>query len=118
MLREPRYKVDIQVDYVTKDLFVANRVSNISRGGVFIQTPLPLHSEVELRFTLPDSEVTIGAKGLVVWNYDVRKDSSHLVCGSGIRFTEMAPQHRALLEAYLEKLARPPATPGLRADAH
>lgn len=109
MSREPRYKVEIQVDCSTKDLFLANRVTNISRGGVFIETQLPYDSEVDLQFRLEEPDVTIRAKGRVVWNYDMKQGSVHVVVGSGIRFTEMDPGQRALLQAYLDHL---PASPG------
>ena len=114
MSREPRYSVEIHVDCATRDLFLANRVTNISRGGLFIDTRLPLDSEVELRFTLPEPPITIGARGRVVWNYDMRQGSMQLIPGSGIRFTEMEPAHRALLDSYLKKLV-PPRTEVQRA---
>lgn len=117
--RGPRYSVAIQVNCATRDLFLANRITNISRGGLFIEAVLPLDAEVDLSFTLPDSDVTIGAQGRVVWTYDMRKDSIRLVAGSGIRFVGMPPEERQLLERYLEKL---PPTPSAHeapaAEAH
>jgi hypothetical protein len=104
--REPRYDVEIRVDCATRDLFVSNRMMNISRGGFFIEATLPLHSEVELVFRVPDSGVPISAKGCVLWNCDMKKGSSRLVAGSGIKFTEMAPQHRQLLESCIVALAQ------------
>ncbi len=102
--RELRYRVDIRVDFATRDFFLANRITNISRGGVFIETQLPIHSEVDLRMTLPDTRVTIGARGRVIWNYDMRQGSMRLVAGSGIKFTEIEAEDRALLDSYLSKL--------------
>ena len=104
--REPRYRVEIRVDCATKDLFVSNRMMNISRGGFFIEANLPLHSEVDLVFRVPDSGVPISAKGCVLWNCDMKKGSTRLIAGSGIKFTEMAPQHRQLLESCLISLAQ------------
>jgi uncharacterized protein (TIGR02266 family) len=106
MLREPRFSVDIQVDCATKDLFLANRITNIGRGGVFIEAQFPLQTEVHLRLTFPDTGTSIDVKGHVVWNYDMRKGTTRLVRGSGIRFTEMDPEDRAQLEKYLEDLER------------
>jgi uncharacterized protein (TIGR02266 family) len=106
--REPRYSVSINVDYSTRDMFLASRVTNLSRGGLFIESrhPLPIQSEIDLTFTLPEFQITICAKGRVVWNYDMRKGTHRLITGSGIRFTDISPEHRMILEAYLEKLAR------------
>lgn len=104
--REPRYKVDIRVDCATRDLFVSNRMMNISRGGFFIEANLPLHADVDLVFRVPQSGVPISAKGCVLWNCDMKKGSTRLIAGSGIKFTEMAPQHRQLLESCLVALAQ------------
>lgn len=98
-----RYEVDITVDCQTRNMFTAHRVTNISSGGLFIAAaqPLPLYSEVLLRLTL-DGATTIEARGKVIWNYDVRKDASAIVAGSGIKFLDLRPEHRARLEAYLQ----------------
>jgi uncharacterized protein (TIGR02266 family) len=105
--RPSRYQLDIPVNCSTSSFFVSNRVTNISRGGLFIQStdPLPLHAEVDLAFTLPDTGATILATGRVIWNYDMAKGSARLLPGSGIKFIDMAPGDRALLEECLEKLA-------------
>jgi hypothetical protein len=54
-MREPRHRVDIEVDETTSGMFTAARVSNLSRGGLFIETgrPLPLQAPVELALKLP-----------------------------------------------------------------
>jgi len=104
--REDRFEVDIAVDCSTKHLFLSNHVSNISRGGLFIQspTPMPLDSEVALVLRLPGYPRPILAKGRVVWHYDVRKGTSRIVPGSGIRFVDIPAGDRALLEDYLSRL--------------
>ncbi len=107
--RIPRYSVAIEVNCSTRELFVANRITNISRGGVFIEKVLPLDAEVDLTFSLPGPNVTIGAKGRVVWTYDIRKDSFHLIQGSGIRFVGMPAEEQLVLEDYLQKLTPIPS---------
>jgi len=102
----PRYEVSIPVDCTTRHLFVSNQVCNIARGGLFIrsETPLPLQAEVSLVLHLPGTEQCIRATGRVIWNYDMRKGTVHIVVGSGIRFTDMPRSDRALLEKYLAGL--------------
>jgi type IV pilus assembly protein PilZ len=102
-----RYEVTIPVDCSTQQIFLSNHVCNISRGGLFIRSdhPLPLQAEVSLVLELPDG-VRIRATGRVIWNYDVVKGSSQIIPGSGIRFVEMSPQDRTVLEAYLKRLAQ------------
>lgn len=105
--RNRRYKVNIRIDCATRDMFVSNRVTNISRGGVFVASdhPIPFNSEVDLRLVLPQSQVTIAARGRVVWTYDVQRTTGRLVPGAGIKFIDMSPADRALIEQYLEGLA-------------
>ncbi len=100
-----RFSVDIKVDCATKDMFVSNRVMNISRGGLFIASdqPLPISSPVSLTLSLGDGD-TIEAQGRVIWNYDIRKGSSKVIPGSGIKFLDLSPEHAARLERYLDGL--------------
>jgi uncharacterized protein (TIGR02266 family) len=107
-VRGPRFEVDIEVDCATREMFVANQVTNISRGGLFIRSahPLPINSEVELRLHIPGADPPIAVHGRVVWNYDMAKGTTHLVAGSGIRFLDLSPRDRAALERYLDELAR------------
>ncbi|MBI3995245.1 MAG: PilZ domain-containing protein, partial [Nitrospirae bacterium] len=46
--KDLRIDVNIKVDYSTKGMFVSNYVTNLSKGGVFIQTndPLPIQSQI------------------------------------------------------------------------
>jgi uncharacterized protein (TIGR02266 family) len=106
MSRPDRYRVDIPVNLSTRGHFVSCRITNIARGGVFIQSahPLPFDSEVELVFALP-GEGSIRATGRVIWNYDMAKGSIRLLFGSGIKFVGMAAEDRARLESCLETLA-------------
>jgi uncharacterized protein (TIGR02266 family) len=105
--QHPRYDVKIKVDYRTMDMFLSNYVTNISKGGVFIQTenPLPLQSEIHLTLSLPELGATIEAKGKVAWTYDIKKGTSHIAPGMGIKFVDLPPQQKTLLEDYLKKLS-------------
>jgi len=110
--KDARFEVKIKVDYSTKDIFVSNYVTNLSKGGVFIETktPLPVQSEIRLTFILPEFNVKIEAKGKVVWTYDVKKGTSKVVSGMGIKFTDLSPENKAQIEEYLMKLSQPSAT--------
>jgi type IV pilus assembly protein PilZ len=113
-MREPRYAVDISVDETTTEIFTGGRVTNISRGGLFIETsnPLPLQTAVDLVLRLPEIATVIKLSGRVVWTYDVRRTTSRLMTGSGIKFMDMSPDQRDVLEGYLARIVRedePPA---------
>lgn len=105
--KDRRFDVKIKVDYSTKGMFVSNYVTNLSKGGVFIQTedPLPLQSRIHLTFTLPEFNVTIKAKGKVAWTYDIKKGTSAIIPGMGIKFTDLSAEHKALIEDYIGKLS-------------
>jgi len=107
-----RYPVDLRVDYTTRDAFVANRVSNLSQGGLFIatETPLPVQSELDLVLTLQDDAERIRARGRVIWNYDIRKGTSRLIAGMGIRFVDLSPDDRRRLVDFIATL-RPASVP-------
>jgi len=102
----PRYLVDLTVDCSTRDAFVSNRVTNLSRGGLFIRSdrPLPIATEVDLTLRLPDSQTSIRARGRVVWNYDIPRGTARLVSGMGIRLLDMKPEEQQKLVAYLDTL--------------
>jgi len=104
---DPRYVISIPVNCSTRHLFVASHVCNISRGGLFIRSevPLPLNTEVALELSLPERERSIRATGRVIWNYDIQKGTSHIMPGSGIRFIGMSVSDRATLETYLAGLS-------------
>lgn len=105
--KDTRLDVTIKVDYSTKGMFVSNYVTNLSKGGVFIQTddPLPIQSQINLTFTLPELNITIEAKGKVTWTYDIKKGTSAIISGMGIKFTDLTAEHKALIEDYISKLS-------------
>lgn len=110
-MREPRHSVDILVDETTTSLFTAGRVTNISRGGLFIETraPLPIQSMVDLALHLPQIRTVLNVQGRVVWTYDVKKKTSQLMTGSGIKFVGMSAAQQQVLESYIASIAPPDA---------
>jgi uncharacterized protein (TIGR02266 family) len=106
-MREPRYHVDIQVDEQTSSMFTAGRVTNISRGGLFMETPtpLPIKSRVDIALQLPEIRTVLHVHGRVVWTYDVRRSNSQIMTGTGIKFEDMSPEQRQVLEWYLLRVA-------------
>lgn len=117
MRLHPRYDVDLRVDATTKDAFLSNRVSNISRGGLFLDTQsLPIGSEVMLTLKLGDTGGAIEALGQVAWSCDMRKDSIRVVSGSGIRFLWMPAGDLTQLQRFLDKLEQSAVSPAPGGD--
>ena len=93
--QEPR--VTINKDFESFDAFIHEYVTNISRTGAFVKSkePLPVGTEVNLKFTVVMDEVeTIEGVGEVV---RVQKDPP----GMGVVFTELSQYSKHLLSQLL-----------------
>jgi uncharacterized protein (TIGR02266 family) len=96
-------RVTINKEFESFDAFIQEYVTNISRSGVFIksQTPLPIGTRVNLRFTvIMDDIETIEGVGEVV---RVEKDGSGPggVSGMGVVFRELSAYSKDLIEKLL-----------------
>jgi len=90
-------RVTINKEFDSFDQFIQEYVTNISRSGAFIKThdPLPVGSEVNLRFTvIMDDIETIEGIGEVV---RVEKDPP----GMGVVFRELSAYSKDLIEKLL-----------------
>lgn len=96
-------RVTINKEFDSFDQFIKEYVTNISRSGAFIKTtePLPVGSEVDLRFTvIMDDIETIEGIGTVV---RVESDPP----GMGVVFKELSSYSRGLIEKLLTFKAQP-----------
>ena len=98
--RSPRVVADVKVDYRTIGSFITDYTQNISKGGLFIQTSLPLEvgARVRLRLTLPGGDVPFGIDGIVKWVATTREKDNHLP-GMGIEFVDFDEYTQQKLEA-------------------
>lgn len=90
-------RVTINKEFDSFDQFIQEYVTNISRSGAFIKTsePLPIGTEVNLRFTvIMDDIETIEGIGRVV---RVAEDPS----GMGVVFKELSAYSKTLIEKLL-----------------
>jgi hypothetical protein len=73
------------------------RATNISRGGLFLHRLLEptMHERmVGLQFQLPGQERIITAAGKIVYEHPWMR-------ATGVRFTNLSDDHRALIERYI-----------------
>ncbi len=92
-------RITINKEFESFDAFIQEYVTNISRSGVFIraQKPLPVGTEVNLRFTvIMDDMETIEGVGEVV---RVEKDGPNP--GMGVVFRELSAYSKDLLDKLL-----------------
>jgi Tfp pilus assembly protein PilZ len=90
-------RVTINKEFDSFDQFIQEYVTNISRTGAFIKTdtPLPIGTEVNLRFTVIMSDIeTIEGIGKVV-----RVESNP--SGMGVVFKELSGYSKKLIEKLL-----------------
>ncbi len=76
---------------------------NVSEGGIFIATDLPLGlgTEVHLEFHLPNLDEAIQASGRVVWCGRTETADAGTILGKGIQFMECTERCRRHLAAYV-----------------
>jgi CheY-like chemotaxis protein/Tfp pilus assembly protein PilZ len=74
----PRVDLEIPVRFTAATREEIGVVRNVSRGGVFVETPCELthQSEVDLRFRLPGSPHLLAASAQVIWSEPVPSDSA------------------------------------------
>lgn len=95
------------------------RIKNISIGGVFIETvvPLDIGTHVEFSFQIPGRPGEVHAKGIVKWANDGHLQA--MPVGMGIEFLEVATSSKEAIHDYVQTEATKEAmTPLLRTDAH
>jgi uncharacterized protein (TIGR02266 family) len=96
-------RLTINKEFDSFDQFIQEYVTNISRSGVFIKTdaPLPIGTEVNLRFTVIMNDIeTIEGLGKVV-----RVESNP--SGMGVVFEQLSSYSKQLIEKLLTARSDP-----------
>lgn len=99
-------RVTINKEFESFDQFIREYVTNISRSGAFIKTttPLPVGTEVDLRFTVVmDGIETIEGVGIVV---RVETDPA----GMGVVFKQLSGYSAELIDKLLTNREGPEKT--------
>ena len=97
----PRYEVNAYVDYAGSDVYLYHKISNISLGGVCLQTSTleDVGTEVDVVLNFPDLDRQIVLRGEVVWsNAEQPQDM-------GIRWVGMEDETRVLLRDFIDLVA-------------
>jgi type IV pilus assembly protein PilZ len=96
---------EIPVAYRSVGSFLTDWATNISQGGLFINTrhPLAVGTEVRILIQLPGEPKAAAIEGKVtrVTEYD---NHHNLVPGMGVEFTDLAQDRRAELERFVQRL--------------
>jgi hypothetical protein len=86
------------IEYAGEGNRTRRRLTDLGPNGVYIDTtgPLPMGSEIDLRFTLPDDHV-VSATGVVRYHQPG--------VGMGIEFVEISEDDRDRIKRWVDRLA-------------
>jgi type IV pilus assembly protein PilZ len=105
--RADRLQHELLVAYRTVDGFITDWATNISRGGIFIntRTPLPVGTTVRLIISLPDAAFPFDLTGRVT-RVNEFENSASQVPGMGIEFVDVDEDKRARIERFVDRLRK------------
>jgi len=105
--RASRLQHELPVAYRSVGSFLTDWATDISQGGMFIntRTPLPVGTDVKILIQLPMIESPIGLNGKVTRVVGL-ESSVRVVPGMGIQFTDIDPSKRQQLEDLVKRLQR------------
>lgn len=95
-------RATVNHEFETIEEFIAEYVSNISQGGVFIRSknPLPVGTKVNLKFSvILDDFETVEGEGEVV-----RVDTTSEQMGMGVAFTRLTAESKELVDKITARL--------------
>jgi len=103
--RAARLHHQIPVAYKSVGSFLSDWATNISHGGLFINTrsPLPVGTDVKLLVQIPGAAFPFELGGRVtrVTEYD---NKANMVPGMGVEFTDVDEPRRKVIEAFVARL--------------
>jgi len=104
----PRIQTSIMAIFAdTQGYLHEERVSNLSKGGMFIQTKAPLSQKDRLEFILilPDHSCEIAVQGQIRHRRSVKTNSEPKeAIGLGIMFTSVEPSLKTTLGNFIDRL--------------
>ena len=108
-----RVPVTWAVDCETEDTFLYASITNISALGIFVLTrsPLPVGTELTLRFAPAVAGDEFVLRGQVQWTNELRPDGDDLNPGMGIRFLDLSREDRERLVEVIHTIAYLPGEP-------
>jgi len=100
--RDERFPVKLAVSYRTQGAFLVSYSVNLSRGGIFIESPspLPVGTEVTLRLDVPDAGA-FDLVGQVAWVRDMAPDG--MPVGMGIQLHELDERYGAAIDRMVQE---------------
>jgi uncharacterized protein (TIGR02266 family) len=103
-----RIDSSIDVDYSTYSSYHIKRITNISKGGVFIRTQdiFPVGTVMEIRFRLPKLDHQIQSKVKVMWTYRQPASVNLNSSGMGVGFLEISDADKNAIQSFIDQIVR------------
>jgi uncharacterized protein (TIGR02266 family) len=94
-----RVPVALEVRYASACAFLVAYTTNLSKGGLFLETPtpLPVGSEIELTINAPHAPEPMVVQGRVAWVRDQSDPEGHPV-GMGVQFEQIEQRYGAVID--------------------
>lgn len=93
-----RVPLGLEVEFRTAGAFLVAYSSNLSKGGMFLETgdPLPIGTELTLRFAVPGEGSSLEVRGVVAWVQAWKAGDKQQ--GMGIRFEQLDGRHGEVID--------------------
>jgi uncharacterized protein (TIGR02266 family) len=94
----------LALTYRSRQQFLSAYTGNVSRGGLFVQTPKPLAVKERflLKLQVPGVEEPLDIKCQVAWTRGQAGEGGDKPAGMGVKFCEMSAKDTKMLEEYLQ----------------
>ena len=109
--KEPRYAVHVKVAYGSGDELLSDYTVNLNTGGLFISSSriLPVNTELNVEFSLPNAGLSVGCRARVAWVNDAENPLKRdLPAGMGLEFLELGVTEINIIEEYITSNALAP----------
>jgi uncharacterized protein (TIGR02266 family) len=99
-----RIPFSVEVEYRTASSFLVAYSANLSKGGIFLETPAPLAigTELALKFTVPRFG-TVEVRGLVCWVRPIPQEGKP--AGMGIEFEQLDGRFGETIDRMVQSFA-------------
>ncbi|MBK8482294.1 MAG: TIGR02266 family protein [Proteobacteria bacterium] len=100
--------VKIKFKCSTIDQFAERYAADVSDAGIFIRTPRPLATgtHISFEFQYQDGSPLLSGNGTVVWVREHNPASAAAKPGMGVRFDQLPPESRAMLQQVVARKER------------
>ncbi len=93
-------KIDVEYDMSEYQKWVEAQTTNLSESGICIisSKEIPVDSQLQLKFELPETYMVLNVSGEVLWN-EFSLNDNYYICG--IEFKNVTEENRRIIQKYI-----------------